>query len=286
MGLCLGQEQYLVARSASLMAKYMTAAEGRMKTNGSLKEHSLLQSTSLYAASPWCNSSWKRGCDILAAILLLIVCLPVMILLALGVKLSSRGPVFFRQRRPGKNRHEFSILKFRTMRDSRHDRGSAITRPCDPRVTLFGRFMRKWKLDELPQLFNVLRGEMSLVGPRPLPTSHWRQPLVQEEAACVLSVRPGITSQATLRFRNEEELLAPFSVEEVEEVYMRAFMPVKVRIELEYLQGASFTSDLSIVFKTAFRIFDRQEKGADFVIREYVLDRLQRCQTFGQTDDA
>jgi lipopolysaccharide/colanic/teichoic acid biosynthesis glycosyltransferase len=257
-----------------------------MKTNGSLKEHWLLQSTSLYAASPWCNSSWKRGCDILAAMLLLIVCLPVMIILAVGVKLSSRGPVFFRQRRPGKNRHEFSILKFRTMRDSRHDRGSAITRPCDPRVTLFGRFMRKWKLDELPQLFNVLRGDMSLVGPRPLPTSHWQQPLVQEEAACVLSVRPGITSRATLRFRNEEELLAPFSVEEVEEVYMTAFMPVKVRIELEYLQGASFTSDLSIVFKTAFRIFDRQEKGADVVIREYVLDRLQRCQTFGQTDDA
>jgi lipopolysaccharide/colanic/teichoic acid biosynthesis glycosyltransferase len=257
-----------------------------MKTNGRLKELSLFQSACLYAASPWCNSSWKRGCDILGAILLLIVCLPIMIIVALGVKLTSRGPVFFRQRRPGKNRHEFSILKFRTMRDSRHHAGSPITRCYDPRVTLFGRFMRKWKLDELPQLFNVLRGDMSLVGPRPLPTSHWRQPFAPEEASCVLSVRPGITSQATLRFRNEEELLAPFSVEEVEEVYMTAFMPVKLKIELEYLQGASFTSDLSIVFKTAFRIFDRQEEGTDFVIREYVLDRLQRCQTVSQTDGA
>src|SRR3984893_1223405 len=268
------------------MAKYITAAEGRMKTDGRLKELSLFQSACLYAASPWCSSSWKRGCDILGAILLLIVCLPIMLIVALGVKLTSRGPVFFRQRRPGKNRHEFSIQKFRPMRDSRHHAGSAITRGYDPRVTLFGRFMRKWKLDELPQLFNVLRGDMSLVGPRPLPTSHWRQPFPQEEASCVLSVRPGITSQATLRFRNEEELLAPFSVEEVEEVYMRAFMPVKLRIEFEYLQGASFTSDLSIVFKTAFRIFDRQEEGTDFEIKEYVLDRLQRCQGLSQTDGA
>jgi lipopolysaccharide/colanic/teichoic acid biosynthesis glycosyltransferase len=257
-----------------------------MKTNGRLKEHALFQWTCVYAASPWCSSPWKRGCDILGALLLLIVCLPIMITVALGVKLTSRGPVFFRQGRPGKNGREFSILKFRTMRDSRHHPGSAITLPYDPRVTLFGRFMRKWKLDELPQLLNVLRGDMSLVGPRPLPTSHWRQPFAQEEASCVLSVRPGITSQATLRFRNEEELLAPFSGEELEEVYMRAFMPVKLKIELEYLQGASFRSDLSIVFKTAFRIFDRQEEGTDFVIREYVLDRLQRCQTVGQTDGA
>jgi lipopolysaccharide/colanic/teichoic acid biosynthesis glycosyltransferase len=257
-----------------------------MKTNGRLKEHSLFQWTCVYAASPWCSSPWKRGCDILGALLLLIVCLPIMITVALGVKLTSRGPVFFRQGRPGKNGREFSILKFRTMRDSRHHPGSAITLPYDPRVTLFGRFMRKWKLDELPQLLNVLRGDMSLVGPRPLPTSHWRQPFAQEEASCVLSVRPGITSQATLRFRNEEELLAPFSGEELEEVYMRAFMPVKLKIEFEYLQNASFTSDLSIVLKTAFRIFDRQEEGTDFVIREYVLDRVQRCQTVGQTDGA
>src|ERR1700730_5259664 len=109
------------------MAKYMTAAEGRMKTNGRLKELSLFQSACLYAASPWCSSAWKRGCDILGAILLLIVCLPIMIMVALGVKLTSRGPVFFRQRRPGKDGHEFSILKFRTMRDRRHPSGSFIT---------------------------------------------------------------------------------------------------------------------------------------------------------------
>jgi lipopolysaccharide/colanic/teichoic acid biosynthesis glycosyltransferase len=241
-----------------------------MKTDGRLKEQSDYQLSHLYAASPWCNSAWKRAYDIFGAILLLIVFMPLMVVVALGVKFTSRGPIFFRQRRPGKNGGEFSILKFRTMRDSRCQTGPAITRPCDPRVTLFGRFMRKWKLDELPQLFNVLRGDMSFVGPRPLPTSHWQQPLVQEKAFCILSVRPGITSQATIKFRNEEELLAPFSVEEVDEVYMKAIMPLKLNIELEYLQNASFRSDLGLVFKTMLRIFDRQEENNKILIRANV----------------
>jgi lipopolysaccharide/colanic/teichoic acid biosynthesis glycosyltransferase len=127
--------------------------------------------------------------------------------------------------------------------------------------------MRNWKLDELPQLFNVLRGDMSFVGPRPLPTSHWQQPVVQEKADSILSVRPGITSQATLKFRNEEELLAPFSVEEVEEVYMKAFMPMKLRMDIEYLQSANLASDLGIVFKTMFRIFSRQEANNEILIK-------------------
>jgi lipopolysaccharide/colanic/teichoic acid biosynthesis glycosyltransferase len=241
-----------------------------MNTNGGLKEQSSFQSVCLYTASPWCNSVWKRGCDIFGASLLLFFLLPLMAVVALAVKLTSRGPVLYRQRRPGKFSREFSILKFRTMRDSRRQTGPAITRPCDPRVTLFGRFMRKWKLDELPQLFNVLRGDMSFVGPRPLPTSHWQQPVVQENASSILSVRPGITSQATLKFRNEEELLASYSVEEVEEVYMKAFMPLKLNIELEYLRSASFTSDLGLVFKTMLRIFDRQEGNNDILIRANV----------------
>ncbi len=238
-----------------------------MKTNGGLRGQYHFQSASFYAASPWCNSAWKRGYDIFGAILLLIVFLPLMIVVALGVKLTSRGPIFFRQRRPGKNGHEFSILKFRTMKASSCHAGPALTRPCDPRVTLFGRFMRNWKLDELPQLFNVLRGDMSFVGPRPLPTSHWQQPVVQENADSILSVRPGITSQATLKFRNEEELLAPFSVEEVEEVYMKAFMPMKLRMDIEYLQSANLASDLGIVFKTMFRIFSRQEANNEILIK-------------------
>ncbi len=257
-----------------------------MKTNGGLREQSPFPSPSLYAASPWCNSAWKRGYDIFGAILLLIVFLPLMIVVALGVKFTSRGPIFFRQRRPGKNGHEFSILKFRTMKAGSCHAGPALTRPCDPRVTLFGRFMRNWKLDELPQLFNVLRGDMSFVGPRPLPTSHWQQPVVQENADSILSVRPGITSQATLKFRNEEELLAPFSVEEVEEVYMKAFMPMKLRMDIEYLQSANLASDLGIVFKTMFRIFSRQVANNEILIKGSmpVLER-RKYQPFVEQSD-
>jgi len=240
-----------------------------MKTNGRLKEQSHSQSTDLYAASPWCNSAWKRGCDILGASLLLFFLLPLMAVVGLAVKLTSPGPVLYRQRRPGKNGREFSILKFRTMKAGSCHAGPALTRPYDPRVTLFGRFMRKWKLDELPQLFNVLRGDMSFVGPRPLPTSHWQQPLVQEKAYCILSVRPGITSQATLKFRNEEELLAPFSAEEIEEVYMKAFMPMKLKMDIEYLQCASFASDLRLVLETMLKIFDRQEEDSEVLIKRY-----------------
>src|SRR5712692_8714855 len=169
-----------------------------MKVNGGLMNRSEFQSESSYVVSPWCDSVLKRGFDIFGAILLLVLLSPLMIAVAILVKLTSRGPVLFRQRRPGKNGHEFTILKFRTMIDGRRHEGPAVTRPFDPRVTWFGRFMRRWKLDELPQLFNVIRGEMSFVGPRPLPTQHWEQPFMQEEATCVLSVRPGITSQATV----------------------------------------------------------------------------------------
>jgi len=223
-----------------------------------------------HAVSSWCNSSLKRGFDLFGAILLLISLSPLMIAVAVLVKLTSRGPVLFRQRRPGKSGREFTILKFRTMVDGRRNPGPAVTRPCDPRVTWFGRFMRRWKLDELPQLFNVVRGDMSFVGPRPLPTQHWEEPFMQEEASCVLSVRPGITSQATVKFRNEEELLAPFSSEQVEEIYMKAIMPVKMKMNLEYLESASFSSDFYMILKTIFRVFNPQKGKNDFLIREYL----------------
>jgi lipopolysaccharide/colanic/teichoic acid biosynthesis glycosyltransferase len=239
-----------------------------MKANGRPKEQFGFQSSSSCLVSPWCHSGLKRVFDIFGAILLLVLLSPVMIAVAALVKLTSRGAVLFRQRRPGKNAREFTILKFRTMIDGRRHEGSAVTRRFDPRVTWLGRFMRRWKLDELPQFFNVIRGEMSLVGPRPLPTQLWEQPFMQEEATCVLSVRPGITSQATVKFRNEEELLAPFSSEQVEEVYMRAIMPVKMKMNLEYLQGASFMSDLRIVLKTISRVFNPQEGKNDFIIKE------------------
>lgn len=247
-----------------------------MNTDETLKKDSAPQSLLLDVVSPWCNSVGKRVCDILGSVLLLILFLPVMIFVAIGVKLTSRGPILYRQRRPGANGREFSILKFRTMKDGRRHAGPVLTRAEDPRVTWFGRHIRKWKLDELPQLFNVLRGQMSFVGPRPQPTKLWKEPAIQDEAAIVLSVRPGITSQATLNFRNEEQLLAPLSAEELEEVYVRSIMPLKLRMDVEYLRDASFGSDLSLILRTTLRIFNRQEEKNQVFLKVHAPAHNQR----------
>jgi len=239
-----------------------------MTANGEATRQSELQGEPGFALSPWYSSIWKRTFDVVAAVsLLILLCVPMM-LIALAVKLTSPGPVFFRQRRPGRGGREFIIFKFRSMIDNRRREGRVVTRAADPRVTRFGGFMRKWKLDELPQLFNVLRAEMSFVGPRPLPTRLWQHPSVQEWAVRVLSVRPGITSQATVNFRNEEELLAHLSFEDVEEVYRRSIMPLKMAMELEYLCNASFTSDMRIIFKTVLRVFHRHQPVNDLRISE------------------
>ena len=222
-----------------------------------------------YSVSTWCGSWAKRTFDFAAAVCLFIVFFPVMVLVAVGVKMTSPGPIIFRQRRPGKQGREFNILKFRTMVDERRNPGPVLTRAEDPRVTWFGRHMRKWKLDELPQLWNVIAGEMSFVGPRPQPTRLWQEPSIQTEAACILSVRPGITSQATVNFRNEEELLAPLSVDEVEKVYLRSIMPVKLKIDLAYLRDATLFTDMVIIFRTVFRIF-RRHPEQDVLIDAYL----------------
>ena len=229
------------------------------------------QSPSSHPVSPWCNSFWKRGFDLAGAVLLLVVLLPLIVAIALAVKVTSTGPIFFRQRRPGKNGREFLVVKFRTMVDSTRQAGPVLTRASDPRVTRLGRYMRKWKLDELPQLINVLCGQMSFVGPRPQPTKLWTEPSIQKEAPCVLSVRPGITGQATLNFRNEEEILAPLSGDEVEAVYMKTIMPLKLKMDLDYLRKASFMSDLGVILRTILRICNReQEQANDLLIKKHL----------------
>jgi lipopolysaccharide/colanic/teichoic acid biosynthesis glycosyltransferase len=212
-----------------------------------------------YSCSSWCNSVWKRAFDITFAGILLCVLLPLLIMLALVVKMTSKGDILFRQRRPGRAGREFNIMKFRTMVTNEKSPGPVLTRAEDPRVTWIGRHLRKWKLDELPQLVNVFRGDMTFVGPRPQPTKLWKDTSIQEQASCVLSVRPGITSHATLNYRNEEELLAPLTSTEVEDVYLKTIMPVKLEMELEYLRRANFRSDISIICNTVFRIVHRRE---------------------------
>jgi lipopolysaccharide/colanic/teichoic acid biosynthesis glycosyltransferase len=199
-------------------------------------------------ASGWCHSAAKRAFDLLCAVPVLISALPLMLLIAAVVKLTSEGPVLFRHRRVGVEGKEFSLLKFRTMAHQRREAGPAVTRAGDPRVTPAGRLLRKWKLDELPQLINVVRGEMSLVGPRP-DSAEYLDALPSEYRR-VLRLRPGITGAATVQLRHEEQLLAEIPPEQLVHFYVGTLLPRKVRLDLEYATRASFRTDMALLFRT------------------------------------
>lgn len=188
----------------------------------------------------------KRLFDIVASGCGLLVLSPVLLLVALWVKLDSKGPVFYRQVRVGLHNKDFRIFKFRSMRVGA-DKGSLVTiGGRDPRVTRSGYFIRKYKLDELPQLINVLMGDMSLVGPRPEVrryVDYWTS-----EQMHVLDVRPGITDPASIKFRNENELMEQAS--NPEDYYIHVIMQEKIKLYLEYVKNASFMYDLKLIFQT------------------------------------
>jgi lipopolysaccharide/colanic/teichoic acid biosynthesis glycosyltransferase len=193
------------------------------------------------ATSPWAVSALKRCLDIAVSLAVLVVFAAPMLLIALAVRLTSPGPALFRQRRVGRNGKLFVIYKFRSMTV---DAGGAVglTRHGDHRVTPLGRWLRKVKLDELPQFYNVMLGDMSLVGPRPK--------LPQYTALCKTPYRPGITGAATLAFRREEELLSRIHPAEMENFYHRHIKPLKARIDARYMCRATFWSDLRIIAAT------------------------------------
>jgi lipopolysaccharide/colanic/teichoic acid biosynthesis glycosyltransferase len=187
----------------------------------------------------------KRAFDLLLSALGLLLLTPVLLLIALWVKLDSPGPVFFRQERVGRFGRPFFIHKFRTMRVD--NAGLQITVGVDPRITRAGRVLRAAKLDELPQLWDVLRGAMSLVGPRPeVPRYVALYPPQLREI--VLSVRPGITDPASLSFRNESELLA--AAADPEREYVEVVMPTKLRLAAAYVRRATLRSDLRVILAT------------------------------------
>jgi lipopolysaccharide/colanic/teichoic acid biosynthesis glycosyltransferase len=189
----------------------------------------------------------KRGFDIAASAAGILLLSPLLAAIAVAIRLDSPGPIFFRQRRMGLGFQPFLIWKFRTMTAGADQRGS-LTLRHDTRVTRVGAGLRRLKLDELPQLFNVIRGEMSLVGPRPeLPRYVER---FRAEYESVLRVRPGITDLASLRFRSESELLA--SSADAERIYCEEILPVKLRLAREYLQRASFGYDLQLILQTVW----------------------------------
>ena len=194
----------------------------------------------------------KRSFDIVIATTGLIVLLPIIMVVAVLIKCDSQGPVFFKQQRIGKGFHAFLIYKFRTMKKNSELTGSLITVGEDPRITRVGRFLRKTKIDELPQLINVLKGEMSLVGPRPeLPRF---VELFRREYAEILTVRPGITDLASLKYRDEAALLD--SARNPEDEYLAHVLPDKIRLARDYLQRASFFFDLSLILKTIIKLVD------------------------------
>ena len=188
----------------------------------------------------------KRLFDIIASALGLIVLSPLFLVLAVWIKVDSKGPVFYRQTRVGWHNKDFRIFKFRSMRVG-SDRGSLVTiGGRDPRITKSGYYIRKYKLDEFPQLINVLIGDMSLVGPRP-EVRHYVDYWTPEQMR-VLEVRPGITDPASIKFRNENELMAQAG--DPEQYYINVIMQEKLRLYLEYVDNQSFLYDLWLIFAT------------------------------------
>jgi lipopolysaccharide/colanic/teichoic acid biosynthesis glycosyltransferase len=191
-----------------------------------------------------------RLLDISLSLLGLILLSPVLALAALIVKCSSRGPVFYRARRVGKDGRFFDVYKFRTMVVDAVLQGPRVTGPGDTRVTRVGRLLRRSKLDELPQLFNVLKGNMSLVGPRPEDPRYVKS--YSQDQLQVLRVKPGITSPATVLHRHEEQMLAG---PDWETTYRNEILPAKVQIELNYLSRRTLSQDLRILAQTAVALF-------------------------------
>ena len=186
----------------------------------------------------------KRAFDIIASGLGLIVLSPLFLVLAIWIKLDSKGPVFYRQVRVGYKNKDFRIFKFRSMRVG-SDKGSLVTiGGHDPRVTRSGYFIRKFKFDELPQLINVFLGDMSLVGPRP-EVRHYVDYWTPEQMH-VLDVRPGITDPASIKFRNENELME--QAEDPEKYYIEVIMQEKIKLYLEYVEKHSFLYDIGLIF--------------------------------------
>ncbi len=193
----------------------------------------------------------KRSFDILVSLIGLVILLPFFIVIGIGIKVDSSGSMFYLQERIGKNKIPFRLFKFRTMH-VRADTLTAITVGArDPRITALGFYLRKYKLDELPQLINVLNGSMSLVGPRPELKKF--TDLYSIEQQHVLSVKPGITDFASIAFRNENEMLE--GKEDPIDFYIREIMPQKLTINLQYIREQSFFIDLKIILQTIFSIF-------------------------------
>lgn len=197
------------------------------------------------------NSIIKRAFDIVASFCGIIIISIILIIVSIAIKLDSKGPILFLQKRVGKNGEPFYIYKFRTMITDAEKFGKQITVGRDSRITKIGTFLRAYKIDELPQLFNVFKGDMSLVGPRPEVPRYVE--LYSEEERHVLDVRPGITDLASLRYKDENDILG--KVENPEEYYINIIMKDKLKLNLEYVKKNNIIFDISLIIKTIIGCF-------------------------------
>jgi lipopolysaccharide/colanic/teichoic acid biosynthesis glycosyltransferase len=196
------------------------------------------------------NAALKRTMDVVFSAVGLVLLSPFLLLIALVIKRTSPGPVLYRATRVGRYGEPFTLYKFRSMVVDADQMGPGVTGAQDPRITPIGRFLRRTKLDEFPQLLNVIRGEMSLVGPRPEDSRYVA--LYTADQRKVLNVRPGITSLASVAYRNEE---AQLDSEDWEHDYITAIMPAKLAIDLDYSANPTVWQDLVILFKTLIALF-------------------------------
>ena len=192
----------------------------------------------------------KRTFDILACVMAAVILSPLCLCISLMVACGSKGGALYRQTRVGRNGKEFKLLKFRTMRQNADQSGQLITVGADQRITRIGKFLRKYKIDELPQFLNIIKGDMSIVGPRPEVPKYVA--LYDQRQKQVLSVRPGLTDYASIEYISESELLA--QSDDPNRTYIEKIMPAKLELNLKYIEDQSIMEDLRLIFKTLFFI--------------------------------
>ena len=197
----------------------------------------------------------KRFCDVVFSTIALIVLLPLCIKIVIVILIESRGGFIYTQKRVGKDNKDFNLYKFRTMKVGSDKKGLLTVGMNDLRITRFGHFLRKYKLDELPQLMNVIKGDMSIVGPRPEVRKY--VDLYDENQRKIVNLKPGLTDYASLEYIHENELLA--HMEDPEKVYIEEIMPHKIALSLSYAEKQSFKEDLKIIFRTLKKIVPLQQ---------------------------
>ncbi|WP_300385760.1 sugar transferase [Clostridium sp.] len=195
------------------------------------------------------NQGIKRVFDFIVSLFGVVIISPLLLIVSIAIKIDSKGNILFLQKRVGKKEKPFYIYKFRTMVTDAEKLGKQITVGDDIRITKVGTFLRKYKIDELPQLLNVLKGDMSLVGPRPEVPRYVE--LYTKEEKKVLDIRPGITDLASLRYKDENDILG--KVENPEEYYINVIMKDKLKLNLEYIEKSNIIFDISLIFKTIIK---------------------------------